>query len=60
MGPNAISTADKEMIRDVLVKKDLKKAPMYGLLASSQGQPTMFSARDKDFHKQRVRFKRDS
>ncbi|ORZ00125.1 cytochrome P450 [Syncephalastrum racemosum] len=55
MGPRAISTADKEMIRDVLVKKDLKKAPMYGLLASTQGSATMFSTREKDFHKQRRR-----
>ncbi|KAI9498282.1 cytochrome P450 [Zychaea mexicana] len=53
LGPTTVSISDKHMIRQVLLKDDLPKGPRYEGL--SKFSITLFSAVDKNFHKQRRR-----
>ncbi|KAI8636080.1 cytochrome P450 [Parasitella parasitica] len=48
-GPNSISVADKDMIKQVLIRDDLPKGPIYAMLRKS-GE-TLFSTDDRQFHK---------
>ncbi|CAO3615847.1 unnamed protein product [Cunninghamella blakesleeana] len=52
--PNVVSVSDKDMIKQILVKDDLQKAPFYDKL-QDDGNQTLFNTRDFDFHKQRRR-----
>ncbi|KAI8882446.1 cytochrome P450 [Backusella circina FSU 941] len=54
LGPRAVSISNKDMIKQALVTEDLVKAPIYDLFARD-GTYTLFSTRDKVFHKQRRR-----
>ncbi|KAI9499056.1 cytochrome P450 [Zychaea mexicana] len=54
LGPKSIQVADKHMVRQVLFKDDLPKGPDYERM-SRDGGPTLLSATDKVFHKQRRR-----
>ncbi|KAI8379333.1 cytochrome P450 [Radiomyces spectabilis] len=55
VSPTMVQIADKDWINQVLQKQDLPKGPLYKLLAPSSGKATLFSTRDKVFHKQRRR-----
>ncbi|KAG2227376.1 hypothetical protein INT45_004332, partial [Circinella minor] len=54
LGPSTIGISDKHMLRQVLLKEDLPKGPMYTRLQRRK-PPTLFNTRDKIFHKQRRR-----
>ncbi|KAI7861163.1 cytochrome P450 [Circinella umbellata] len=54
LGPNSVGVADKEMLRQILLKDDIPKGPAYKRL-QRQGGGTLFSTVDKSFHKQRRR-----
>ncbi|KAI9499050.1 cytochrome P450 [Zychaea mexicana] len=54
LGPNRIGISDKRMLRQILLKDDLPKGPMYTRL-QRRSPPTLFNTREKAFHKQRRR-----
>ncbi|KAI9255171.1 cytochrome P450 [Phascolomyces articulosus] len=54
LGPNRVGISDKRMLRQILLKDDLPKGPMYTRL-QRRSPPTLFNTRDKPFHKQRRR-----
>ncbi|KAJ8658815.1 hypothetical protein O0I10_005542 [Lichtheimia ornata] len=57
VGPRHTLIADKDMLRQVLLKDDLPKGPLYDRLNSGNrdNAGTVFSTTDKTFHKKRRR-----
>ncbi|KAG0256656.1 hypothetical protein BG011_004383 [Mortierella polycephala] len=54
VGPNIVSVADKDAIRDILVTGDYPKSEIHEGLELYK-QHSLFSSRNKDFHKNRRR-----
>ncbi|KAI8144337.1 cytochrome P450 [Fennellomyces sp. T-0311] len=54
LGPSRVSVSDKRMLRQILLKDDFPKGPMYTRL-QRKNTPTLFNTRNKAFHKQRRR-----
>ncbi|ORZ19679.1 cytochrome P450 [Absidia repens] len=54
LDPSTIVISDKDWIKEILVKDDLPKAPLYNKL-QDDGKQTLFNTTDKVFHKQRRR-----
>ncbi|RUP51560.1 cytochrome P450 [Jimgerdemannia flammicorona] len=55
IGRNVISVADKEMLKQILVKEDLPKSKLYKQGQRMTGRQTLFNTIELDFHKQRRR-----
>ncbi|SAM08257.1 hypothetical protein [Absidia glauca] len=54
ISPTKVTISDKDWIKEALVKVDLQKGPAYDALRD-KGRQSIFSTRDKVFHKQRRR-----
>ncbi|KAI7905070.1 cytochrome P450 [Cokeromyces recurvatus] len=52
IGPNTISIANKDLLKQVLVSDDLPKGPIYKILEGN-GKHSLFSSTDPVWHKQR-------
>ncbi|GBB84433.1 hypothetical protein RclHR1_01100025 [Rhizophagus clarus] len=55
IAPQAVIIADRDMIKEILVIKDLPKNQKYDQLRTDLNIPTLLTIRDKAFHKQRRR-----